>query len=472
MPAPSFDVAVIGSGPAGLAAAEAAREAGAQNVAIVEAAKRLGGECPNRGCVPTKALLRSGDVLRECRAAGTFGVRVGGVGFDFSAMMRRKNRIVNSLTNDARMTRVLSSLGVTLIRGTAAFADAQTLTIGRKTITARAFVIATGSVATIPPIEGIKDVPYLTSDDLVSLRTLPESMCLIGGGPIGVEFADLFASLGVQTTIVEFAPHLIPREEPEISKTVEHAFRERGISLLTATQANAVRYHDNRFDVEVSPADGRGSVKKIRSEVLVVAAGKHPAVESLRLKNAGVRLNERGSPILDAYLRTTNKRIYMAGDVAGQMMFTHVAHAQGDVAGTNAVLPKSKRLDLRVIPRGTFCTPEVGSVGMTEAEARKKTKHAVTGIGTYASVGKSAVTGHKTGFVKIVADRKTRHILGGHIVGHAAAELVHEIALAMQGKIPVDTVANMVHAYPTFAEAVGVAAFDAVNREAGRMVGG
>ena len=462
MAAPRFDVIVIGSGPAGLAAAEAAKDAGAKHVAIIEAAEHLGGECPNWGCVPTKALLRSSDVLREVRGASAYGVNVEGITPDFSAMMRRKNKIVNALTNNPRMEGILKKLDVELIRGSAEFVSKDTVKVGRKTFTSRAFVIATGSKTFIPPIEGITDVPYVTSDDLVGLKSLPKSMAIVGGGPIGAEFADFYAALGVKITIIEFMPQILSREEPEVAQVVEKAFTSRGIDIQTNRKVMAVAKKGDLLEIKTSAAESEKSVKMVTAEMLVIATGKRPAIESLGAEKAGIRLDKKGVPMLDAYLRTSNRRIYFAGDVAGQMMFTHVAHMQGEAAGRNAVKPRSKKSDLRVIPRGTFCTPEVGSVGMTEQEAKDGGRRVAVGTGSYAGLGKSLTTGKTDGLVKIVVDAKTKRVLGGHVVGQSAAEIVHEIALAMYANIPATAIADMVHTYPTYSEAVGIAAYNAI----------
>ncbi|MCR4278413.1 MAG: NAD(P)/FAD-dependent oxidoreductase [bacterium] len=465
MPVSLYDVIIIGSGPAGLAAAESARETGALHIAIIESAKRLGGECPNWGCVPTKALLRSASVLRSAREAKEFGVDISDPKFDFSAMMSRKNRIVDSLTRDSRMEGILKKMNVDLIRGQATFLDSKTVRVGKRKFQSRAFVIATGSKTFIPPIDGIHDVPYSTSDDLVNLKQLPTSMCIVGGGPIGIEFADLFQTLGVRVSIIEYAPRVLSHEDEDISEYIQKSFQARGIAINTSTETSSVRHNGNAFQITIKKVnDDSKRTKRIDAELFVIATGKRPAIETLSLEKAKIQLDKRGSPILDSYLRTTNRRVYMAGDSAGQMMFTHVAHMQGEVAGTNAVLHKSKRSVLRVVPRGVFCTPEIGSVGFTEQEAEEHGHRIVTGIGYYSSVGKSLVSGSKDGFAKIIVDTKTRLILGGHIVGHSASEIIHEVALAMQANTPVTVVANMIHAYPTFAEVIGVSAYDAVQK--------
>ncbi|MBI4138867.1 NAD(P)/FAD-dependent oxidoreductase [Candidatus Uhrbacteria bacterium] len=445
----AFDVVIIGSGSAGLAAAESAKEAGAKRVAVVESAKRLGGECPNRGCVPSKALLRSVELMMEARRAKEFGLRIPKTGFDFSALMRRKRKTVDALTGGGRMERILEHYGVDLIRGAAHFTGRHSIDVDGRPYEAKRFVIATGSEPFIPPIPGLKESGYWTSDDIVKIRNVPTSLLVIGGGPIGAEWAQILAPLGTRVTIIEAMSQLLPREDPEIAHVVETSFKRQGIRVQRNTKISSVRRHGKTF-----------IVNGIRASALLVATGKRPAVGSLALDAAGVSLSDRDAPILNEYLQTSNPDIYVAGDAAAQMMFTHVAHLQGEIAGTNAVAGPKRASNLDVIPRGTFCSPEVGSVGLTEQEARKQGRDVAVGRGEFSYLGKSLVSGETDGLVKIVADRKTKLILGGHIVGHSAAELIHEVALAMFAKIPYTAIAEMVHAYPTYAEAVGVAASD------------
>lgn len=454
----SLDLIVIGSGSAGLSAAEAAREAGAKTIAIVESAKRLGGECPNWGCVPTKALLRSIEVLMLAKRAPEFGLKIQKISFDLLRMMRRKQQIVDQLTGHKRLDHFLKKLNITLIRGEARFLNGKEIAVDGKRYTAPHFIIATGSETTIPPIPGLKGAGYATSEDVVSLKKIPASCAIIGGGPIGVEVAQTLAPLGTEVTIVESMDHLLPREDAEIAEVITQAFKKQHIKLFTSTQATNVRRQDKKIIVSLTSASGRKTMT-IKTDLLVLATGKRPRISHLDLEKAGVKLKERGIPILSPYLQTTNPAIYVAGDASGQMLLTHVAHMQGEIAATNAIKGNVCVSDLSVIPRGTFCIPEVGSVGLTEKEAREKGYEVGIGKVPYASFGKALVSREMEGLVKLVADRKTQQILGGHIVGDDAAEIIHEIALAMYAKIPYTKVAEMVHAYPTYAEAVGAAAW-------------
>jgi pyruvate/2-oxoglutarate dehydrogenase complex dihydrolipoamide dehydrogenase (E3) component len=458
MSSQKFDLVVIGSGSAGTSAVEAAREAGAKSIAIIDAAKRLGGECPNRGCVPTKALLRSIEVLMLSRRGREFGLKIPSVKVDFSAMMRRRYQITDALTGKGRIEKLLGMLDIELIRGRARFVGMNAVKVNGRHISARKFIIATGSEAVIPPLPGLDKAGYWTSDDVVELKRLPKSVIIMGGGPIGVEIAQILAPLGVKVTLMEYFDRLLFREEPEVSQVVMASLQHQGVKLIMGIKATHVTKSGRRSTLHFHKMP-KGPMRSVTADSILVAAGKRPAVKSLDLATAGIALDNNGRPVLNAFLQTKNPAVYFAGDAAGQMLFTAVAHAHGEIAGKNAIKGNRIKFDGTVIPRGTFCFPEAGSVGMTEREAREKGFDVGVGSVPLAYFGKALVTGEMTGLVKIVVDKKTKKVLGGHVVGQSAAELVHEIALAIYAKIPYTAMANMIHAYPTFAEAVGAAAY-------------
>ncbi len=454
-----YQLIIIGSGPAGIAAAEAARQNGAGSVAVVEAARRLGGECPNWGCMPTKSLLSSVEMLMQARRGKEYGVNIPKAGVDFGSVMRRETRIVDLVTGSGRVEKLLDELGCKLLRGRARFVSPEAIEVGGRVYAADRFVIAAGSVPAIPPVEGLAQSGHLTVVDALSLKRPPKSLAIIGGGPIGVEFAQIFAPLGTRVTIVEAAGQILPREDEEIAAVVAASFRKQKVKLLTGHHLAAVARSGQSRQLTLSPAAG-GRKKKITVDEVLVAVGKRPALAGLDLDKAGVRVDGRGRLILNDYLQTTNPAVYAAGDAAGRMMYTSVAHREGAAAAVNAVKGNSIKVDLSVMPRGTFCHPEVGSVGLTEKEARAAGYEVGDGRAPYAALSKSLAYGEKQGRVKIVADKKTGSILGGHVVGQSAAELVHEIALAMYAHLTYHELANMIHAFPTFAEGVAAAAAD------------
>ncbi|MDD5252092.1 MAG: NAD(P)/FAD-dependent oxidoreductase [Patescibacteria group bacterium] len=451
-----FQVLIIGSGPAGFAAAEAAYAAGARSIAVAEASGTLGGECPNWGCLPTKSLLSSVEALIKARQDGEVGLLCPKPGVDFGSLMRRERDIVKSVTGGQRLEKELAGMGVRLLPGHAKFVAPDAVEIAGVRYEADHFVIASGSVNVVPPIPGLVEAGYLDVPGILKLEKSPRSLAIIGGGPVGVEFAQIFAPLGTAVTIIEAASHILPREDEEIASVIENSFRDQGATVLTSAKVLSVYREGEERVVEVS--DASGEVINLRVEHILLAAGKRPLLDQLNLDAAGVALDDRGHLVLNEYLQTTNSRVYAAGDAAGRMMYTSVAHREGQAAAMNAVKGNSVIVNLSVMPRGTYCHPEVGSVGLTEAEARAAHFDVAVGRAPYAALSKSLTSGDQQGLIKIVADKGTGEILGGHIVGQSAAELVHEIALAMYAGLTVSDLANMIHAFPTYAEGIALAA--------------
>jgi dihydrolipoamide dehydrogenase len=451
-----FDLLIIGTGPAGLAALETAAELGGARVAIIEAAARLGGECPNWGCAPTKTLLRSAEVLGLARRAASFGLR-GELTADFTAVMARKQGVVDALTGGTRLEDAIKTLGAELLRGRAKFVAPDAVEIGGRRVTFAKCVVGTGSTAVVPPVPGLAEAGYLTSDDLVAIKERPASLAIIGGGPIGVEFAQVFAALGTDVTVVEYAPHLLPREEAETAAVAQASLVRQGVRVRVGAKAVGVKLEGARRTLEIQPAAG-GASEFITADQLLVATGKRPALAGLEVAAAAITLDQRGNPQLDEFLRSSNQNVYFAGDAAGQMLFTHVAHEQGVTAVKNALRGDTVRNDLSVIPRATFCEPPVASVGLTEAEARAKGIDVLVGRGQFATLGKALASGEMEGLCKLVVDRASGLIVGAHVVGPTAPELIHLPALCMRVGLSAARLAELTYASFTYAEAVGVAA--------------
>ncbi len=460
-----FNLIIIGSGSAGSSAAEAAKTFGMKRVAIVEGRDRLGGECPNRGCVPSKALLRATEILEFARRADEYGLVIPKVDFDFVSIMQRKRDIVDKLTAPPRLEDYFKNLGIEVLRGWAKFIDPHTIEIRGARYQAEKCIIATGSETFIPPIPGLVAAPYIASDDFMELTERPNSIAIVGGGPIGVESAQFLAALGTEVTVVEFMPQILPREDEEIAAVLVESLTKRGIKILTNTKVEKVKKRGAEIVVTVAAADSSRATKlrtqnsELRTQTLMLATGKRPTVGILGLEKLGMQLDTRGGPVTNEFLQTSIPHIYLAGDVSGHLLFTHTSHYEGEIAARNAATGNTVPIDLRVVPRGTFTRPEVGSVGLTEREARTKGYEVGIGKVPYRALGKALVARELEGLVKIVVDKKTKQVLGGHVIGEVAAEIVHEVALAMAANIPYTVMADMIHAYPTYAESIGAAAF-------------
>lgn len=472
MPRPSgrgrvYDLIIIGSGSAGVAAAEAAAAAGAKRVAVVEVARRLGGECPNWGCIPTKTLLRSVEAAELAKSGDRLGFRAAGVRLNFAAAMKRMRRIVSQVAGGGRLEKLLKRSGAQLLRGEAKFVGPDAIEVCGRRYEADRFILATGAEYVSPPIDGLVQAGFLTHVEALQLKRPPRSLVVIGGGPVGVEFAQIFAAFGSRVTIVEYADQLLPREDAEIAAFAVAAYRRRGLKILVGTKVLKVERAGGKRVVTVAPADGlsteasakgEGKAVKLRAEAVLVVTGKQPAVRHLDLEQAGVEIDRRGWLTLNDYLQTTNPSIYAAGDAAGRMFFTAVAHREGAAAAQNALQGNHVKLSLAVLPRGTYGLPEIGSVGLTESEAAKGGYSVGIGRAPYRSLSKSLTHGETDGFIKLVVDKKSGLLLGGHVVGDCASEIVHEIALAMYCGIDYRDLANLIHAFPTFSEGVGLAA--------------
>jgi dihydrolipoamide dehydrogenase len=451
MDSQNYDLIVVGSGAAGGAAARAARVSGL-SVAMIEKDKP-GGECPNYACVPTKALLRSAKVYSLLKRAEEFGLRAGPPTFDWGAVMTRKDRIVDA-TGAAIAEQDYKEVGITLIKGTASFKDAQHLRVGGRLLQGEKILIAAGSKPQIPKIDGLEKVKPITSAEAVGLKTLPASIIILGGGPVGCEFAQLFSAFGVEVSLLEMGATLLPHEEPELSEIVRHALERNGVACWTEMKVERLTAEGGRKGVQAEMAGRR---QELRAEEILVATGREPQTADLNLGAAGVE-TEDGRVKIDEYLQTSQPHIYAAGDVCGPYEYTHFAHYQGMLAAQNMFSGEPQKADYSVVPRVTFTDPEVASVGLTEAQAGERGHHAVGGVAEIAETGKALVDSEGVGRVKIVGNAHTGEILGGHIVGPAAGEMIHEIVAAMRAQAKIADLADVIHAYPTYAEAIRTAA--------------
>ncbi|MDP3741399.1 MAG: NAD(P)/FAD-dependent oxidoreductase [bacterium] len=449
-----YDVICIGSGSASGAAAFVAKKAGFR-VAIVEAEKdRLGGHCPNYACVPTKALLNAAKVLKTARHAQDFGIEARQVSFDFKKVALYRDNIVTQLTG-MRIERNLHNAGIDLIWGFAKFVSEHELEIAGRKYSAEHIVIGVGSKEFIPPIEGLAETGFWISDQAVRLTELPRSIIIIGAGPVGTEFTQIFSSFGVETTLLQREDQILQREDKEIAQIVQKDLESRGVNIVLNMEIVRVQKHGQEKIVTIKTD---GQEQDFRAQEILVAAGRRAALADLNLEAAGLVLNQLGKLDLNEYLQTDKAHIWVAGDAAANWQFTHTAAYEGDLVGRNICHKHDEATNYDVIPRVTFCEPEVASVGMTEGEAQKKGLEVEIARYPMGNLGRALIDLDRRGLVKIIIEKKSRAILGAHIAGNNAGQLIHEIAVAMKGKLSIETVAKTIHAYPSYSEAIGATA--------------
>jgi len=456
-----YDVMAIGSGSAGGSAAFVAKKAGFKVAVVEEFKDKLGGHCPNYACVPTKAMLKAAHVYKMAKRAGEFGIELEQLKFDFKKVAAYRQSIVNQLTGP-RIERNLHNAGIDLLWGRAQFVSEHELKItnpppdgSNKIYSFNHAVIGTGSKEFIPPIEGLSDLGFWTSDVAVRAEALPDSIIIIGGGPIGTEFSEIFSSFGKHVTLLQRDAQILQREDQEIAEYVSADLRRRGVEIITNCEILFAHRIGSSKSIRIRIA---GQESEAAADEILVATGRRANLENLNLKAAGVETDDKGRLKLNDYLQTTQAHIWAAGDAAGNWQFTHTAAYEGDLAGRNICRRHDEKTNYDVVPRVTFCEPEVASVGLTEAQAKLKNLDYKIGRFKSGGLGRFLIEREARGLVKLIVDAGSMHILGGHIAAENAGQLIHEIALAMKAKIKVTDIARMIHAYPTFSEAVGAAA--------------
>jgi pyruvate/2-oxoglutarate dehydrogenase complex dihydrolipoamide dehydrogenase (E3) component len=450
----TYNVVVIGGGTAGLVTAAATAALGGR-VALVERG-RMGGDCLNTGCVPSKALLSSARLAAQIRRAPEWGLPPLEPRLDLlrvlESMRERRARIAPHDSQER-----FEGLGVDVIRAPARFLSPREVQAGDLRLRARNFVIATGSRAAIPPIEGLADAgPYTNETIFDELREAPARMIVLGGGPIGCELGQAFARLGVKVTIVEMARRILEKEDEDAAEAVRTRMEADGVRVMEGARALRVHRQEGRVRMEVQAGPDRREA--LEAEALLVAAGRVPNTEELGLDAAGVAHDAKGVRV-DACLRTSQRHIYAAGDVAGGHQFTHVADDHARTIVRNILLPwPAKRIDHAALPWCTYTSPELARVGLNEAEARARgVAHDVWSC-PFRDVDRAIVEREEDGFVKVLTEKGGDRILGVTMVGERAGDLVHELVLAMKHRVGLRGVSATIHAYPTFAEAARKAA--------------
>jgi pyruvate/2-oxoglutarate dehydrogenase complex dihydrolipoamide dehydrogenase (E3) component len=442
-----YDVAIIGGGSGGYAAARTCAAAGLKTV-VLEGGERVGGLCILRGCMPTKALLYSAEVLHLAQNSASLGVRAGDISFDLKEIVARKDRLIKEFA-DYRQSQ-LESKRFDFIRTNAAFKDAHTLTLSNgDELRAKHFVIATGSVQAPSPMPSLDEVGYITSDEAIALEKLPKSLIVLGGGAVAVEFAQFFCRLGTRVTLIQRSEHILKEEDPDTAKVIEQVFRREGMTVFTGTNLKAAWREGNMKGVSF---EYEGQTVRVAAEEIFFGLGRVPNTAGLHLEKAGVQV-AMGRFLVNSRMQTNVPHIYAAGDCTGLHEIVHIAIQQGEIAAHNIIHPNDRRtVDFRLLTSVVFTDPQIGRVGLTERETQFEKIPHIVGSYPFAEHGKAMLMCATDGFVKLLADPKSGEILGGCCVGPHGGELIHEIIAAMHKRMTVRELATMPHYHPTLAE--------------------
>ncbi|MGQ0575324.1 MAG: dihydrolipoyl dehydrogenase family protein [Pseudonocardia sp.] len=449
-----YDLAIIGGGSAGLTAAKVGRFF-AKRTAIVDK-DRLGGDCLHYGCVPSKALIKASRVAHEARTAERWGLRceLGEVSLAaVNATVQKAIAEIGALDSPEE----LAEIGVDVLLGGARFVDDHTLQVGERRITARYVLIASGSGPAVPDVPGLAEAGYLTNEDVFDLQDLPARLVVLGGGPIGAELAQAFARLGSKVTVLQRGEHLIPRDDPDMIDLLERRFAEEGIDVRFGADVTAARRDGADVVLTVSGAE-------VRTDAVLVAVGRNIDATGLGLDAAGVKTGRRGEVLVDEYLRTSVPHILAVGDVVGGPQFTHYAGYQAAHAVRNIFVPVAAKFDAGNLPWVTFTDPEIAHVGMTEPEAVAAGVEFKVVRFPFTRNERAVTDGESYGLIKMLINDK-RRLVGAHIAGYAAGELINELTLAMNNDLSVDAVLGSIHAYPTYSLGMQIALYDHVLTE-------
>jgi dihydrolipoamide dehydrogenase len=458
----SYDVVVIGAGTGGYVAAIRAAQLG-MKVAVVEKQKALGGTCLIWGCIPTKALLEHAHALKVVQNAKEWGVTIpaGTPAIDMAQVQTRKDRVVSGLTKGVEF--LFKKNKIDWIKGTARLAGNGNVDVfegEKQTLQAKQIIVATGSSPrSVPGIE-IDHKRIITSDEAIHLKEVPKSMIILGSGAVGVEFASIYRRFGADVTVIELLPRLVPVEDAAVSAELEKSFKKQGIKSLTGTKVTKATVTPKGVDIEAQGGDGK--TQKLSCDILLVATGRGPVTTGLGAEELGLQM-EKGYVKVDAMYRTSVPNVSAIGDVitmgaGAHPQLAHVSSAEGILVAERLAGQEVRPLNYDHVPGCTYCDPEIGSVGLTEAEAKERGFEVRIGSFPFGVLGRAKMAGETEGFVKIVADRKYDEVLGVHMIGPRSTELVAEAVLALRLECTVEELIRTIHAHPTFSEAVGEAA--------------
>jgi dihydrolipoamide dehydrogenase len=459
--AEQFDVTIIGSGPGGYVAAVRGAQLGLK-VAIIEKEKdaRLGGTCGLRGCIPTKALLMAAHHYDNANNHfAEFGINVENLSYDWGQVQKRKGDIVAK--NAAGVTYLMKKNKVTVFNGFGKLAGPGKVEVAyedgkKETIQTKNVIIATGSV--VRPIPGFDcdGKVVVNSDHILELTEVPKSLIVMGSGAVGVEFASVYARFGVDTTVIELLDRIVPIEDAEVSKELERSFKKQGIKCMTGVKLD--KMENDGKTVKVSGKDAKGNDVNLEAEMLLVAVGRMPLIKNIGLEGTKIVVNPRGTIKVNEFYETGEPNVYAIGDVVDTAWLAHLASKEGEVVMAKIAGQKVEPIKHNLVPNCTYCDPEIGSVGLTEAKAKEAGYDVKVGKFPFSASGKARIIGETGGFVKIVSDKKYDEILGVHIIGPHATELLAEACVAMQLESTAEELGNTIHAHPTVSESIMEAA--------------
>ena len=459
-----FDVVVLGAGPGGYVAAIRASQLGLK-AAVIEK-QWWGGVCLNVGCIPTKALLRNAELAHVFTAeAKTFGIE-GEVTFNYGAAFQRSRAVADRMVKGVHF--LMRKNKITELNGWGSFVDAKTITVatdsGQETVTFDNCIIAVGATTKLLPGTQRTGRVFTYEEQILSDK-VPDSIVICGAGAIGTEFAYVLANYGAKVTIVEYLDRMVPNEDPEVSAELLKAYKKLGVTVLTSTKVDSIDEDADGVNVTVSPAAG-GAAQVLRADQVLQSLGFAPRTTGYGLENTGVALTDRGAIAIDDFMRTNVPGISAIGDVTAKLMLAHTAEAQGVVAAETIAGAETMPINYDMIPRATYCQPQIGSFGYTEEQAKQKGYQVKVSKFPFSANGKAHGLGDATGFVKIVADARYNEILGAHMVGPDVSELLPELTLAQQWDLTADEVGRNIHAHPSLSEALK----EAVEGIAGHMI--
>ncbi len=455
-----FDVIVLGGGPAGYVCAIRCAQLGL-STAVVEQEK-LGGVCVNIGCIPTKALLHSAYIANLLKESKDFGVETGDVKTDYGVAMKRSRRVAEQ--NSKGVEFLMKKNKITVVKGTGVLQPGKKVKVGSDVYEAKkAVVIATGSrVKGIPQIGlEINKTTVISSDEALLMEKIPATLAIVGAGAVGMEFADIFNAFGVKVTVIEALPRILPLEDAEASDTLSKSYRKRGIEVIAGAKVAKATVAKDKVTLDV---EAGGEKKQVVAAAVLMAAGRAVNTENIGLKECGIQLTDRGFIKVDKNLQTSTAGYYAIGDVAGPPMLAHKGSREGVVVAELIAGQKPYPIKYDNVPSVTYCHPEVASIGLTEDQCKEKKLDYVAGKFPFSANGRARGTGESEGFVKILRDKKYGEILGAHIVGSHASEMIHELAVARENEYTVEEIELAIHAHPTMSEATAQAALDSLGR--------